>query len=145
MGIVTSTHSYTFQFKLQKCTGSNYQIVLLKKTLEKTEGAIKYGQSRETGNIGYTRHKTKANKTKNTTQNTKIDEQHGPHQKPRVNPGAREGSAVPTSYKTRPCYSLSQDMLDTTIRNQTQIPAALLHTTGVTTNRTESNKQKINP
>jgi hypothetical protein len=32
--------------------------------LEKTEGAIKNGQSRETGNIGYIRHKTKTNKTK---------------------------------------------------------------------------------
>jgi hypothetical protein len=28
------------------------------------EGAIKNGQSRETGNIGYTRYKTKTNKTK---------------------------------------------------------------------------------
>jgi len=27
--------------------------------LQKTEGAIKNRQSRETGNIGYTRHKTK--------------------------------------------------------------------------------------
>jgi carboxypeptidase C (cathepsin A) len=34
---------------------------------EMTEGAIKNGQSREIGNIGYTR-KTKANKIKNTTQ-----------------------------------------------------------------------------
>jgi SRSO17 transposase len=32
------------------------------------------------------------NKTKNTTQKTKKgDEQHGSHQKPRVNPGALEG------------------------------------------------------
>ena len=30
---------------------------------EKTEGAIKNGQSRETGNIGYARHRTKTNKT----------------------------------------------------------------------------------
>jgi hypothetical protein len=39
--------------------------------LEKTEEAIKNGQSRETGNIGYTRHMTKTNKKKNTTQKTK--------------------------------------------------------------------------
>jgi len=32
--------------------------------MEKTEGAKNNGQSRETGNIGYTRHKTKTNKTK---------------------------------------------------------------------------------
>ena len=33
--------------------------------LEKTERAIKNGQSKETGNAGYTRHRTKTNKTKN--------------------------------------------------------------------------------
>jgi hypothetical protein len=38
--------------------------------LEKTEGAIKIEQSRETGNIGYTRHRTKINKTTYTTQNS---------------------------------------------------------------------------
>ena len=39
--------------------------------LEKTEGAIKNGQFRETDNIGYIRHKTKTNQTKNKTkQNT---------------------------------------------------------------------------
>jgi len=36
--------------------------------LDNTEGAIKNGQSRETGNLGYTRYKTKTNKTKNATQ-----------------------------------------------------------------------------
>ena len=34
-----------------------------KQTLEKTEGAIKNGQSRETGNIGYTRRKQTKQKT----------------------------------------------------------------------------------
>jgi hypothetical protein len=49
--------------------------------LEKTEGAIENGQSRDTGNIGYTRHRTKTNKTqKHNTGNLK-DEQHEPHQK----------------------------------------------------------------
>ena len=38
--------------------------------LEKTEGAIKNGQSRDTGNTGWTRHRTKTNQTKNTTQKT---------------------------------------------------------------------------
>ena len=32
------------------------------------EGAIKNGQSRETGNIGYTRHKTKTNQNKKNPQ-----------------------------------------------------------------------------
>ena len=36
----------------------------VKKTLEKTEWAIKIGQSRETGNTGYTRHKTKTTQQK---------------------------------------------------------------------------------
>ena len=39
--------------------------------LEKTEGAIKNGQSRETGNIGFTRHKTKTKKAIKTKQTTK--------------------------------------------------------------------------
>jgi len=39
--------------------------------LEKTEEQIKNGQSRDTGNIGYTRHRTKTNKTKNTKQKIK--------------------------------------------------------------------------
>jgi len=36
--------------------------------LEKTEGAIRNGQSRETDNSGHTSRKTKTNKAKNTTQ-----------------------------------------------------------------------------
>jgi len=36
--------------------------------LEKIEGTIKNGQSRETGNVGYTRHKVKTDKAKNTIQ-----------------------------------------------------------------------------
>jgi len=36
--------------------------------LENFEGTITNGQSRETGNIGHTRHKAETNKTKNVTQ-----------------------------------------------------------------------------
>jgi len=39
--------------------------------LEKIKGAIKNWQPRNTGNIWYTRYRTKKNKTKNTTQKTK--------------------------------------------------------------------------
>ena len=39
--------------------------------LEKTKGTIKNGRSRDTDNIGYTRHRLKTNKTTNKTQNTK--------------------------------------------------------------------------
>jgi hypothetical protein len=48
--------------------------------LEKTEGEIRNGQSRDTGNIGHTRYRTKTNKTKQK-QHSKVDEKHGPHQK----------------------------------------------------------------
>ena len=41
--------------------------------IENTIGARKNGQSRETGNIGYTRHKKKTNKTKNTTNVSKLE------------------------------------------------------------------------
>ena len=60
--------------------------------LEKTEGTIKNGQSRNTGYIGHTRHITKANKKKTSNENTenKKVEQHGPHQKPGRNPGTRD-------------------------------------------------------
>jgi hypothetical protein len=59
--------------------------------IEKTEGGIKNGKSRETGNIVYTRHRTETIKTKkHNTENLK-DEQHGPIKIPVVNPSAREG------------------------------------------------------
>ena len=45
--------------------------LLYEQSLEKTEGAIKNGQSRETANIGYTRQTTKTHTTKITTQKTK--------------------------------------------------------------------------
>jgi hypothetical protein len=51
-----------------------------KQTLEKTEGPIKKGQSRDTSNIGQTRHMTMTNKTKKSQQNTENlkDELQGP-------------------------------------------------------------------
>ena len=38
--------------------------------LEKTKGAIKNGQSRDTGNIGHTRHKTMTKQKQKQTKNT---------------------------------------------------------------------------
>jgi len=63
--------------------------------LEKTEGAIHNGQSRDNGNTGNTRRR----QTKHNTENYK-DEQHGPHQNPGVNQGVPEGYAVPASHRT---------------------------------------------
>ena len=53
------------------------------KRLSKPKRAIKSGQSRDTGNIWHTRHKTKTNKIQkhSTTQKVKKDKQQGPHQK----------------------------------------------------------------
>ena len=47
--------------------------------------AVKNGQSIETGNIGYTIHRTKTNRAKQRGKiqhKTKKDEQHGHHQNP---------------------------------------------------------------
>jgi len=82
------------------------------RTLEKTERAIKNGQPRKTGNIWYTRHRTKTNKKhntetlatfgtqdtgqrqtkpKNTTQKTKAMSNTDPTKNQGVNPGALKG------------------------------------------------------
>jgi hypothetical protein len=44
-------------------------VYLFVKTIEKTEGVIKNEQSRDTGNIEYTRHMTKTNKQINVREN----------------------------------------------------------------------------
>ena len=48
-----------------KRMGTRNVLTHSKYTLEKTEGAIKNEHFRNTGNIGYTRHRTKTNKEKN--------------------------------------------------------------------------------
>ena len=45
---------------------------------------------RDSAENWYTRHRTKANKTKKHNTEKKRDEQHGYHQKAGVNPGGRE-------------------------------------------------------
>ena len=71
----------------------------INKTLEKTEGAIKNGQSRDIGNIGQTIHKTKTSKTKNTTQTiTKMS--YTDTNKTGGDPRCLRREAVPASYKT---------------------------------------------
>ena len=54
---------------IQRSTKNDSKLFTIKD--KKTEGAIKNGQSRDTGNIGYTTHRMKTNKAKNTTQKTK--------------------------------------------------------------------------
>jgi DNA-binding transcriptional regulator YiaG len=41
-------------------------MVVMLNALEKIEGAINNGQSRKTGNVGYTRNRTKTSKAKHT-------------------------------------------------------------------------------
>jgi len=57
------------------------------KTLEKTEGSAKNGESRDRCNIG---HKTQNKNKRNKQHNTKKEE-HGPHQQTEVNSTAPEG------------------------------------------------------
>ena len=63
---------------------SQLEMLILNNENDETEATITNGQSRDIGNIVHTRHKTKIKKntTKkhNTTQETKKDEKHGPHQ-----------------------------------------------------------------
>jgi hypothetical protein len=62
-------------------TDSKYRFGVFKLSLEKREGVIKNGQSRNTGNIDHTRYKLKKSEiTQYYTQNEK-NEEHGPHQK----------------------------------------------------------------
>ena len=53
---------YDFYIEFWNCSNS---VVF---TLEKIEGVIIKGQSRDTSNIRHTRHRTKTNKAKNTAQ-----------------------------------------------------------------------------
>jgi hypothetical protein len=69
--------------------------------VDKTEGVIMNGQSREIGNIGHTRHTKRQN--------------------PGLNPCVRERWLVPVCYKTLPCYSYNKYVFDATMSKQTQI------------------------
>ena len=81
---------------------------------------IKNGQSRDTGNIGYTRHWAKTNKSKNTKQKTKkmsnkdLIKNRGWTQ-------VLANGKISCLLRYSPCYSYSQDMVDTTVHKQTQI------------------------
>ena len=69
-------------YKKQQLQTQSFDAAGLKQTLEKTEGANQEQTIQR--NIGYTRHKMKTGKTKNTTQKTQKDEEHRPPKKPGV-------------------------------------------------------------
>jgi len=73
-----------------------YSFKCKKKTLEKTESAIKNGQSREAGNIGYARHRTNTSKAqyRKLKRTTRIPSNTGEKS------CDREGQAAPAFYKT---------------------------------------------
>ena len=81
--------------------------------IENTEGAINYVQSRETDNIGYTRDKTKTNKTKTIQRNW----QHRVHNKTKTNKTKHNTICVGHHYTQT---NTTQYVLDTTIHKQTQ-------------------------
>jgi hypothetical protein len=88
-------------------------------TLEKTESAIKYGESRETGNIGYSRHRTKTKK--NTTQKIKKMSNTDPTKNRGWIQTSERGKQFLHPTRHPPCYSYSQYVLDNTIHKKAQI------------------------
>ena len=61
-------HFEKLQKKDKLCMNTNRILILKINSFKKSEGAIKNGLSRDTGNTGNTRHRTKTNKAKNKTQ-----------------------------------------------------------------------------
>ena len=93
-----------------------------KETLEKTEGVMKNGKFRDTGNIGYTRHRRKTNKTNNTTQKRKMMRNTDTTKYRGLTQVLMKGKQfMPRIRHTCPvCYPYSSDVFDTTIPKQTK-------------------------
>jgi hypothetical protein len=76
-------------------TDSDYPYGVFKLSLEKREGVIKNGQSRNTGSIQHTRHKLKTSETTQYNTENEKNEEHRTHQanspkKPGINSGVPE-------------------------------------------------------
>ena len=84
--------------------------------LEKTEGAIKNAQSRETGNIVYTRHRTETNKAKHTIQKNWKMSNTGPTK------SGTDSRRTPRS--SSPCLSQCTRRQDQTVPASLNAPAA---------------------
>jgi hypothetical protein len=93
---------------------------MCKETLEKTEGVIKNGKSRDTGNIGYTRHRTKTNKTNNTTQKRKKMRNTDTTKYRGLTQVLMKGRQFMPRIRRPACYSYSPDVFDTTMPKQTK-------------------------
>ena len=90
-----------------------------KEMLGKTEGAIKNAKSRDTGNIGYTRHRTKTNKANNTTQKRKKMRNTDTTKYRGLTQVLMKGKQFMPLIRRPACYSYSPDVFDTTIPKQT--------------------------
>jgi Pyruvate/2-oxoacid:ferredoxin oxidoreductase delta subunit len=88
--------------------------------LEKTEGAIKDTKSRDTGNNGYTRHRTKTTKTKQTTQKTKKMRNTDTTKYQVLTPVLMKSKQFMPLIGRPACYLYSPDVFDTTLPKQTQ-------------------------
>jgi len=94
-------------------------IPIFKQTLEKPERAIKNKQFKETGNIGYTGHRTR---TKNTTQKkTKQMSNTNPTKNRWWTQMFVKGKQFLPLIRHSPFYSYRQCVLGNTIRKQIQI------------------------
>jgi Pyruvate/2-oxoacid:ferredoxin oxidoreductase delta subunit len=88
--------------------------------LEKTEGAFKDAKSRNTGNIGYTKHRTTTTKTKQTTQKTKKMRKTDTTKYRVLTPVLMKGKQFMPLIRRPACYLYSPDVFDTTLPKQTQ-------------------------
>jgi hypothetical protein len=63
-GNIDTSNTHTHDHSLSRLsTNTSMKSGFVNKRLRKRKGAIKNGQSGDTGNIGYTRHRKKTNKT----------------------------------------------------------------------------------
>jgi hypothetical protein len=114
-------------------TDPDYPFGVFKLSLEKREGVIKNGQSRNTDNIEHTRHKLKTSEiTQYNTENEK-NKEHGPHKKKQQKQTNKQKqkprdklrcSGMVSSFcflsDTRQFYSYTQDMHRFTFKNRTR-------------------------
>ena len=77
-------------------------------------------QSRDTGNIGYTRHRTKTNKANNTTQETKKMRNTDTTKYRGLTQVLMKGKQFMPLIRRPACYLYSTDVFDTTIPKQTK-------------------------
>ena len=93
---------------------------MCKETLEKTEGVMKNGKSRDTVNIGYTGHRRKTNKTNNTTQKRKMLRNADTTKYRGLTQVLMKGKQFMPRIRRPVCYPYSSVVFDTTIPKQTK-------------------------